>query len=1084
MYAETNKPSLRSLVEERINGRHSSNLSKWGQDLDHNTLYIVGESGSGKSTLSQDYDDGSTEIIHLDSYFDASKPSRLKSFQNISLNSFALRHGFNIDILSDDALFMGDIDSYLNACDEFSEILVAFANSEYSKGHKVLVEGVQLDDGTLYSNKSFFNDKPMIRLYHSDAYERANKRDSEYDGIDIITISDRDPDTLVHYGVKRRSGRYPWGSGKEPYQHSGDFLSRVNELKAKGFTERQICDTLEMTTTDYRMQLRRANHERRALEADRARSLRDDGLSLNQIAKEMGYANDSSIRSLLNESTRAQKSRADATAKILKEELEKKGMLDVGAGVEKELGCSQQTLKEALFILQTEGYNVYGVGIPQVTNRGKQTNTPVLTKPDTEYKYVYDHMGDIESVGDYYSTDSGKTYKKLAYPQSIDSSRVGIRYGDQGGKDMDGIIQIRRGVEDLDLGNSHYAQVRILVDGNRYLKGMAIYADDLPDGVDIMFNTNKKSGTPKSDVLKKIGDDPDNPFGAYIKADGQSYYTGKDGKQHLSAINKLKEEGDWDSMSKNLSSQFLSKQPIALIKKQLDLTYRDYEDEYSSIMALENPTVKKKLLQDFADTCDGAAVHLQAAALPRQSTKVILPITTLKDNEIYAPSYRDGEQVALVRYPHGGTFEIPVLTVNNKNRGAIAILGRNLLDAVGITPSTAERLSGADFDGDQVVVIPTNSKVRIKSTHALKDLENFDPKVDYSTEGKTGVRLMTKSEKHKQMGMISNLITDMTLKGADETELARAVKHSMVVIDAEKHKLDFKQSEKDQGIAELKAKYQGYTDEYGQTHGGASTLLSRRGQTVQVPERKGSGRIDPDIGKVVYKETGRSYTDPKTGKVKKATTSVSSILNTDDVRTLSSGTPTENEYADFSNKMKSLANRARKEILATPNLKRDPQAAKSYSEEVKSLQAKLDVAASNAPRERRAQAIANSVVKAKIQENPGMSTKEIKKASQLAIDDARASIGASGKDTKINITQKEWDAIQAGAISDNKLSQILRYADSDKIREYATPKATTTLSTARINKMKSMQASGYTLAEIADALGVSSSTVSKYLKAA
>lgn len=1084
MYAETNKPSLRSLVEERINGRHSSNLSKWGQDLDHNTLYIVGESGSGKSTLSQDYDDGSTEIIHLDSYFDASKPSRLKSFQNVSLNSFALRHGFNIDILSDDALFMGDIDSYLNACDEFSEILVAFANSEYSKGHKVLVEGVQLDDGTLYSNKSFFNDKPMIRLYHSDAYERANKRDSEYDGIDIITISDRDPDTLVHYGVKRRSGRYPWGSGKEPYQHSGDFLSRVNELKAKGFTERQICDTLEMTTTDYRMQLRRANHERRALEADRARSLRDDGLSLNQIAKEMGYANDSSIRSLLNESTRAQKSRADATAKILKEELEKKGMLDVGAGVEKELGCSQQTLKEALFILQTEGYNVYGVGIPQVTNRGKQTNTPVLTKPDTEYKYVYDHMGGIESVGDYYSTDSGKTYKKLAYPQGIDSSRVGIRYGDQGGKDMDGVIQIRRGVEDLDLGNSHYAQVRILVDGNRYLKGMAIYADDLPDGVDIMFNTNKKSGTPKSDVLKKIGDDPDNPFGAYIKADGQSYYTGKDGKQHLSAINKLKEEGDWDSMSKNLSSQFLSKQPIALIKKQLDLTYRDYEDEYSSIMALENPTVKKKLLQDFADTCDGAAVHLQAAALPRQSTKVILPITTLKDNEIYAPSYRDGEQVALVRYPHGGTFEIPVLTVNNKNRGAIATLGRNLLDAVGITPSTAERLSGADFDGDQVVVIPTNSKVRIKSTHALKDLENFDPKVDYSTEGKTGVRLMAKSEKQKQMGMISNLITDMTLKGADETELARAVKHSMVVIDAEKHKLDFKQSEKDQGIAELKAKYQGYTDEYGQTHGGASTLLSRRGQTVQVPERKGSERIDPDTGKVVYKETGRSYTDPKTGKVKKATTSVSLILNTDDARTLSSGTPTENEYADFSNKMKSLANRARKEILATPNLKRDPQAAKSYSEEVKSLQAKLDVAASNAPRERRAQAIANSVVKAKIQENPGMSTKEIKKASQLAIDDARASIGASGKDTKINITQKEWDAIQAGAISDNKLSQILRYADSDKVREYATPKATTTLSTARINKMKSMQASGYTLAEIADALGVSSSTVSKYLKAA
>ena len=1079
------KPSLSSLVKERIEGQKPSNLFKWGQDLEHNTLYIVGESGSGKSTLSQKYDDGSTEIVHLDSYFDVSKPSRLKSFQNVTLNQFAKSCEFDIDILSDETLFMSDIDSYLNACDEFSEVLIQFANQCFEHSKKVVVEGIQLDDGTLYSNKAFFNGKPTIRLMHSDAEHRAMERDLGYDdSIDIITISDRDPDTLIHYGVKRRSGRYPWGSGKEPYQHSGDFLSRVNELKGKGFTERQICDQMSLTTTDYRMQLRRANHERRALEADRARSLRDDGLSLNQIAKEMGYANDSSIRSLLNENTRAQKSRADATAKILKKELEEKGMLDVGAGVEKELGCSQQTLKEALFILQTEGYNVYGIGIPQVTNRGKQTNTPILTKPDTEYKYVYDHMGDIESVGNYYSTDSGKTYKKLAYPQSIDSSRVGIRYGDQGGKDMDGVIQIRRGVEDLDLGNSHYAQVRILVDGNRYLKGMAIYADDLPDGVDIMFNTNKKSDTPKSDVLKKIGDDPDNPFGAYIKADGQSYYTGKDGKQHLSAINKLKEEGDWDSMSKNLSSQFLSKQPIALIKKQLDLTYRDYEDEYASILALENPTVKKKLLQDFADTCDGAAVHLQAAALPRQSTKVILPITTLKNNEVYAPSYRDGEQVALVRYPHGGTFEIPILTVNNKNRGAISTLGRNLLDAIGITPDTAERLSGADFDGDQVVVIPTNSKVRIKSTHALKDLEGFDPKVDYSTEGKTGIRLMTKSEKQKQMGMISNLITDMTLKGADESELARAVKHSMVVIDAEKHKLDFKQSEKDQGIAELKAKYQGYTDEYGQTHGGASTLLSRRGQNVQVNERKGSGRIDPDTGNVVYKETGRTYTDPKTGKTLTAKTNVSLILNTDDVRTLSSGTPTENEYADFANKMKTLANRARKELVSTPNLKRDPQAAKTYSEEVKSLQAKLDIAASNAPRERRAQAIANSVVKAKIQENPGMSTKEIKKASQLAIDDARASVGASGKDTRINITQQEWDAIQAGAISENKLSQILRYADSDKVREYATPKSMTTLSTARINKMKSMQLSGYTLSEIADALGISSSTVSRYLKTA
>lgn len=888
-------------------------------------------------------------------------------------------------------------------------------------------------------------------------------------------------DELMHYGVKRRSGRYPWGSGDNPYQHSGDFLSRVESLQKEGLSEKEIANALGMSTTDLRMQTRVAKHERRQLEADRARSLRDDGLSLNEIAREMGYANDSSIRSLLNESTAASKNRAKATADILKKELEEKGMLDVGAGVERELGVSQNTLKEALFILETEGYNVYGVGIPQVTNPGKQTNTPVLTKPDTTYRDVYQNMGDIKSVGDYHSTDSGKTFNKIEYPASIDSKRVSIKYGDEGGIDKDGVIEIRRGVEDLDLGNSHYAQVRILVDGTHYLKGMAMYSDDIPDGVDIVFNTNKKSGTPKTDVMKKIKDDPDNPFGASLKADGQSKYIGKDGKEHLSAINKLKEEGDWEKMSKNLSSQFLSKQPLQLIKRQLDLTYKDYDAEFDEIMSLTNPTIKKKLLLDFADQCDGAVVHLKAAALPRQSTQVILPITNLKENEVYAPSYKNGELVALVRYPHGGTFEIPVLKVNNKNKSAISVLGTNIADAIGINPKVAERLSGADFDGDQVIVIPTGGKVKIKSTPALKDLEGFDPKVQYSTEGKKGVKLMTKSETQKQMGMVSNLITDMTLKGASESEIARAVKHSMVVIDAEKHKLDYKQSEKDNGIAELKSKYQGYTTDDGRSVGGASTLLSRRKQDVRVPERQGSGVIDPETGRVSYKETGRTYTDRRTGKTVAATTKVPLLSEVDDVRSLSSGTPQENAYADYANKMKALANEARKAYTSTGRLQYDKNAAVTYKQEVDRLNAALNTAAKNAPRERRAQAIANSQVKAKVQENPDMDKAEIKKASQIAITNARAAVGASGKDTRIEISEREWEAIQAGAISDSKLTQILRYADSDKVRQLATPRSTTQLSAAKISKIKAMASMGFTNAEIAEAVGSSTSAVSKYL---
>lgn len=888
-------------------------------------------------------------------------------------------------------------------------------------------------------------------------------------------------DILMHYGVKRRSGRYPWGSGDNPYQHGGDFLARVEELQRLGKTEKQIADELHLSTTDLRMQVRVAKHERRALQADRARSLREDGKTLDEIASILGYANDSSVRALLNENTAANKNKAQATAEILKKELAEKGAIDVGTGVERQLGVSTGVLQEALFILETEGYNRYGVGVPQVNDPKKRTITPVISVPEIDQREVYQNLDLVKSVGDYHSTDGGESWDKREYPASIDSSRVKILYGDEGGALKDGVIEIRRGVADLDLGDSHYAQVRILVDGTHYLKGMAMYSDDMPDGADIVFNTNKHTGTPKMDVLKKIQDDPDNPFGALIKANGQSHYIDADGNEKLSAINKLKEEGDWDKMSKNLSSQFLSKQPIQLIKKQLDLTYADAADEFSEICSLNNPTVKRKLLLDFADECDSAAVHLKAAALPRQSTQVILPLNAMKETEIFAPNYRDGEKVVLIRYPHGGTFEIPELTVNNKNPTAVSVLGKNIRDAVGINPKVAERLSGADFDGDQVVVIPTGGRVKIQSTPALKDLKDFDPKTDYSTEGKTGVRLLAKgAATQRQMGEISNLITDMTLKGATEPEIARAVKHSMVVIDAAKHKLDYRQSEKDNGIAELKKKYQGFDDETGH-HGGASTLLSRRKQDVEVPERQGSGVIDPLTGKVVYKESGRTYVDPRTGKTVAATTKVKRILAVDDVRSMSSGTLQEEAYADYANKMKDLANKARLEYKATPTLKRSASAAKAFEPEVNRLMAALKVAQLNAPLEREAQRIANARVKAKVQANNITDKDEISKIRRAAISDARNSTGASGKRTHITISDGEWTAIQSGAISDTTLSEILRYAEPKTVRERATPRRTTQLSDARISRIKAMANSGHTNAEIAEALGISTSAVSKYL---
>src|SRR5699024_5339429 len=173
----------------------------------------------------------------------------------------------------------------------------------------------------------------------------------------------------------------------------------------------------------------------------------------------------------------------------------------------------------------------------------------------------------------------------------------------------------------------------------------------------------------------------------------------------------------------------------------------------------------------------------------------------------------------------------------NKHPEARRILGKDITDAVAINKNIADRLSGADFDGDTVMTIPTHDRkgrVKISSSDPLSQLEGFDPKVMYGPEtykGKT-IKLM-KDEKtgkdvtQSEMGKILNLITDMTLAGASNAELARAVKHSMVVIDAAKHKLNYKQSEIDNNIAELRRTYQVKIDKNGKVrYGGASTLIS------------------------------------------------------------------------------------------------------------------------------------------------------------------------------------------------------------------------------------------------------------------
>ncbi|MFU8786359.1 MAG: helix-turn-helix domain-containing protein [Candidatus Izemoplasmataceae bacterium] len=986
---------------------------------------------------------------------------------------------------------------------------------------------------------------------------------------DLLEIDEEelsDDEYLLHYGTPRHSGRYPWGSGDSPYQRSSDFLSRVEELKSENLSESKIAEIMGMSSTRLRALESLAKRERRKDLYSKAATLKKEGASNVEIADRLGLKGESTVRSLLNSDSKARMNIAEDLAITLKGLVDERGLIDIGVGVPRQLKVSREKMNQAIEILKMDGYIVHGNRVPQVTNRGKHTTLKVLCPPGTPHSAIYQY-DKIKQVTDLTSYDNGKTLKPaFQYPASLDSARIQVRYAEDGGSNKDGVIELRRGVDDISLGTSAYSQVRILVDDTHYLKGMAVYSDNMPPGVDVIFNTNKSKSTPKMDTMKVIKDDPDNPFGSTIKeTGGQSTYIDSNGKEQLSVINKRSDEGDWGEWSKEISAQFLSKQPQKLINRQIEISMNDRFTEFNEITSLTNPTVKKSLLISFADDCDAAAVSLKAAGLPGAKYKVILPVNSLKDNEVYAPHLNDGAVVALVRYPHGGTFEIPVLTVNNRNKEGINMMTTQASDAIGINSNVASIMSGADFDGDTVMAIPITDKIKIKSTPPLKDLKGFDTIMAYGPDeikiikgeeryfrGGKEYSILKETSTQNAMGVISNLITDMTLIGATNQELARAVKHSMVIIDANKHKLDYKQSEVDNGIKVLHKKYQSQVNEKGKHHQGAATLISKSKSKEVIGERKlgvyvakDTGNtltlidpdnkiyfdaktnryynekekktiyINPDTGEKLYTYTDREYMTTiyknskgenkkasvitKDGnlyyrnehgqytmvtnepiKIIPATNTSTKMAEVSDARELSSGTTQEEAYATYANQLKTLANESRKASLAIVNTPYSPSARASYSKEVDSLDFKLNEALLNAPKERQAQTIAASIIKIKKQDNPRMTNEEEKKMRQQELSKARIKVGA--KRASIRITQEEWDAIQAGAISTHKLEQIMANVDIDILRRFAMPRSMVTLSPAKIRRIENMAKSGYTTAEIANALGVSTTTVTTTLK--
>jgi hypothetical protein len=894
------------------------------------------------------------------------------------------------------------------------------------------------------------------------------------------------------------------------------FYQYTEQLKGTGLSDKEIAKAIGMwdpespsgfSVADLRDTRTIAKEQIVLEQTQRAVELRDKQWSVDAISKELGIPAPT-VRLRLKNSENMKQSSLSNTADVLRKNVDEHEIVDIGKGVSHQLGISPERLRAAASVLRDEGYETYTL---QVKNVGTNnfTNHQVMVKPGTGFGNAKRMVDKIHTMGDF-TEDDGMTYFGILPPKNVDPKRVQVVYDSP----EDGTVYVRPDVPDLDMGKNTYAQVRIGVGGTHFIKGVAVKNPDLPPGVDLQVHSNKKAGTPvlgegSNSVLKQQKDDPDNPFGSAIKRQILEVDP-KTGEQRVkSALNIVNEEGDWDDWRKSLPSQMLAKQPHSLIKSQLAETRSQTKTRLDEINSITNPVVKRKKLEDYADQVDADAVDLRAAAMPRQRTQLIVPMTHLRPGEIYAPQFKTGEPVALIRYPHGGRFEIPEVTVNNNSRKAKKLLG-NATDAIGIHPSVAERLSGADFDGDTVVVIPNHGGL-VKGVNSLgrartyydEKLGGFDPKRKYGGYEVVGTKVNKKGEEEEignfklmkntglEMGMITNLITDMQVQGASPEHVVRAVKHSMVVIDAEKHKLNYQQSAIDNGISQLRELYQRTPLPDGTAHvGGATTLLSRATAKDRIADRKlrpakEGGAIDPETGALVYVPTGKQTNvyDRKTGTYttdkRDVTTEVKRLALTDDAYTLvrDKYDPVERMYADHANEMKALANAARLQASRIPNPLQNKAAKEVYKEDIDKLTSDLKRAEAQKPLDRRADVLAGITVKMKMAEDPTLRVDpdRKKKVERQAKAAARARLGLERP--VIDITDRQWDAIQSGGVSANKLRAILEYADPKRVEELSLPRKNTVMTTAVSARAKAMLAAGATNADVAAALGIPASTL-------
>ena len=204
----------------------------------------------------------------------------------------------------------------------------------------------------------------------------------------------------------RGSGRYPFGSGERAHQHSWDTLTRINKLKAQGMSDKEIAKamgwtmevydkktkqmTTEGNTSRYKAEKEIAVHEVAMDKYDEVTWYRTHNdpktgkpYTTSEIARLMGFKNESSLRSFEESSKFSSESPIFKAAEQVKANIERTGYLDVGKGTNLYLGITDDRMKTVLAVLEKEGYQVVNdVQVKQLNGGDNYTTRKILVAPD------------------------------------------------------------------------------------------------------------------------------------------------------------------------------------------------------------------------------------------------------------------------------------------------------------------------------------------------------------------------------------------------------------------------------------------------------------------------------------------------------------------------------------------------------------------------------------------------------------------------------------------------------------------------------------------------------------------------------